>query len=211
MKKYISKLHYLTQDLPDRSHVNQVQIACEAGANWIQYRCFSKQREDLLNELELISSICDDWGATLIITDHIHLLNDADIQGVHIEDMQADFSAIRNTIGEDKTLGASANTIDDIIRIAESGVVDYIGCGPLRETLTKPNNYSLLGFEGYRNIANKMKKLGIDIPLLAVGGVVVADIDSLVTAGVYGVAVSAAVNLAENPAKAFKDFYKKLY
>lgn len=211
MKKYISKLHYLTQDQEDRSHVTQAQIACEAGANWIQYRCFTKNDQDLVNELSTISTICDDWGATLIVTDHTHVLSMVDVQGVHIEDMNADFVAIRNMIGEDKTLGASANTIYDIRRIITSGAVDYVGCGPLRITHTKPNNYPLLGIPGYKNIIQYMKDEGVDIPLLAVGGVTVEDIDELLDAGVYGVAVSAAVNLNEDPGKALKDIYRKLY
>src|SRR6476661_5869073 len=108
MKKYVSRFHYLTQDLPDRSHVEQVRLACSAGANWIQYRCFTKTEAELRQDLQQIASICDDWGITLIVTDHIHLL-DLDIQGVHIEDMDADFEKIRQEIGDDKTLGASAN------------------------------------------------------------------------------------------------------
>lgn len=210
MKKYISKFHYLTQDLPGRSHIDQVQLACESGANWIQYRCLTKNDEDLLNEMLIIASICDDWGATLIVTDHIHLINKADVQGVHIEDMQADFSAIRASIGPDKTLGASANTFEDIQRIAESGVVDYIGCGPYALTLTKPNDYPLLGIQGYKTIITQMIKANIDIPVLAVGGIGFEDIEPLMHTGIFGIAVSSAINLSENPEKALKDIYKQL-
>ena len=99
MKKYISKLHYLTQDLPNLTHTQQVQLACEAGANWIQYRCFSKTDEEMLEELHPIGTICDDWGATLIVTDHSHLVHLADIQGVHIENVDADITLVRKQIG----------------------------------------------------------------------------------------------------------------
>jgi thiamine-phosphate pyrophosphorylase len=211
MHKYISKFHYLTQDLSGSSHLAQVMKACENGANWIQYRCFSKDEEQLLDDINRIAEVCDDWGTTLIVTDHISLISKADIQGIHIEDMNADFKSIRKEIGPDKTLGASANTIEDIQRIADSKVVDYIGCGPLRITLTKPNDYPLLGVNGYQLITDEMKKRGISIPLLAVGGVTEDDIDALLNAGVYGVAVSAAVNLSPDPSKAFKEIYKKLH
>ncbi|MGV3510080.1 MAG: thiamine phosphate synthase [Sphingobacteriaceae bacterium] len=211
MKKFISKLHYLTQDLDNRSHVEQAQIACEAGCKWVQYRCFTKNDDELLKEIHQIASICDDWGATLIVTDHIHLIDKGDIQGVHIEDMQADFKSVREQIGEEKTLGASAHTFEDILRIAESGVVDYVGCGPFNVTDTKPNAYSLLGVEGYKSITDKMEEANIKIPLLAVGGVKTEDVEHLMQAGVYGIAVSAAVNKSDNPAQAFKEIYKKVY
>jgi len=211
MKKYISKFHYLTQDLPGYSHSAQAQAACENGANWIQYRCLTKPDSELLEEIHQIAAICDDWGATLIVTDHYHLLDQADIQGVHIEDMNADFAAVRKSIGHEKTLGASANTIGDILRIRDSLAVDYIGCGPFTVTHTKPNDYPLLGTAGYSEITTLMKNAGIDIPLLAVGGITIDDIEELISAGVYGVALSAAVNLAENPGRAFREIYKKLY
>lgn len=211
MQKYISRFHYLTQDLPQKSHLEQVTVACESGANWIQYRCFSKTEDQHLDEINRIAEICDDWGTTLIITDHVSLLAKADIQGVHIEDMSADFIAIRKEIGPDKTLGASANTFDDIKRIAASGVVDYIGCGPFAVTLTKPNDYPILGVEGYQAINAEMDRLRIAIPILAVGGVTAADVEALMATGVYGVAVSAAINKSDNPASAFKEIYRKLY
>ena len=206
MKKYISNFHFITHDLPSRSHIEQVQAACEAGALYIQYRCLAKDDRGLIDELNTIAEICDDWGATLIITDHYHLLPLVDVQGVHIEDMNADFSAIRKEIGEGKTLGASANSFDDIMRISVTSAVDYIGCGPFSVTETKPNNYPLLGIEGYRSIANEMKLNNINIPILAVGGVQIADVEELLTTGIYGVAVSGAVNFAEDPGRAIKEF-----
>ena len=211
MKKYISKFHYLTQDLPDRSHAEQAEIACKAGANWIQYRCFSKSDAELINEIHHVASICDDWGATLILTDHYHLLGQVDAQGVHLEDMNADFNSIRDIITDEKTLGASANSIGDIRRIHASAAVDYIGCGPFSLTKTKPNDYPLLGLQGYLEIVKEMKELGVDLPLLAVGGIKFEDTEHLINTGIYGIAVSAAVNLAQDPAQALKDFYKKIY
>lgn len=211
MKKYISKFHYLTQDLAHRSHVEQTAIACKAGANWIQYRCLTKSDAELLEELHQVASICDDWGATLILTNHYHLLDQIDAQGVHLEDMQADFKQIREIISDEKTLGASANTFQDIQRISLSGVVDYIGCGPFSLTKTKPNDYPMLGIRGYDELIRKMKEEEINLPLLAVGGIKTEDTEPLLKTGIHGVAVSASVNLADDPGEIFKIFYKKIY
>ncbi len=208
MKKYISKFHYLTQDLPNISHLEQVIIACEAGANWIQYRCLSKPDDELIDEINDIADICDEWGITLILANHYHLLDRVDAQGVHIEDFDADFKAIRVSIGEDKTLGASATNIDALTAVQQTGVVDYCGYGPFAHTDTKPNNKPLLGFEGYREL---QKHPEIDIPVIAVGGIQLADVEHLLETGVYGIAVSAAVNLAIDPGQALKAFYQQIY
>jgi len=207
MKKYISKFHYLTQDLPNRSHIEQAEIACSAGANWLQYRCLTKTDSELIAEISQIADICDNWGATLILTNHYHLLDKVDAQGVHIEDFDADFKSIREAIGDDKTFGASATNIEALLKVQATGVVDYCGYGPFRHTDTKPNNKPLLGFEGYR----QLQKQPIEIPVIAVGGITLNDVETLIQTGIYGIAVSAAVNLAIDPGAAVKEFYRKIY
>ena len=207
MKKYISKFHYLTQDLPNRSHIEQAEIACSAGANWLQYRCLTKTDAELVAEINQIAAICDDWGTTLILTNHYHLLDKVDAQGVHIEDFDADFKSIREAIGDDKTFGASATNIEALLKVQATGVVDYCGYGPFRHTDTKPNNKPLLGFEGYR----QLQKQPIEIPVIAVGGITLNDVETLIQTGIYGIAVSAAVNLAIDPGAAVKEFYRKIY
>ena len=207
MKKYISKFHYLTQDLPNRSHAQQAQIACENGANWIQYRCLTKPDDELIDEINELAVICDDWGATLIITNHYELLDRVDAQGVHIEDFDADLIDIRSHIGEDKTLGASATHIERLLQVQNTGVVDYCGYGPFAHTDTKPNNKPLLGFEGYRILQDQP----IEIPVIAVGGIQLADVEHLLETGVYGIAVSGAINLAMDPGRTLKEFYQKIY
>jgi thiamine-phosphate pyrophosphorylase len=197
MRKYISKFHYLTQDLPHRSHIQQAQIACEAGANWVQYRCMTKTDEEMIAEIHQIASICDDWGATLILANHYHLLDKVDAQGVHIEDLNADFAAIREAITDEKTLGASATNVEALLRIQNTGVVDYCGYGPFAHTDTKPNDKPLLGYNGYR----ELEKHQIEVPVIAVGGVQLTDVESLLATGIYGIAVSAAVNLSWIPAE----------
>ncbi|WP_184543989.1 thiamine phosphate synthase [Mucilaginibacter sp. FT3.2] len=207
MKKYISRFHYLTQDLPDRTHIEQAAIACAAGANWIQYRCMTKPDAELVTEINHIASICDDWGTTLIIANNYHLLNKVDVQGVHIDDMEADFATIRKVIGEDKTLGASATNLPGLLKIQNLDVVDYCAFGPFAHTVSLSNDLPLLGYDGYR----LLEKEPLEIPVIAVGGVQLTDVEQLVKTGIYGIAVSSAINLSFDPAGMVKEFYRTLY
>lgn len=209
MKKFIEKLHFITHDIEQLSHVQQAQIACEAGAKWIQYRCLTKSDDELLLDIHAIAEICDDWGATLIVTDHVHLDGKADIQGFHIEDMNADFIKLRELLGEAITIGGSANTIEGLIRLAQEGV-DYAGFGPFSHTDTKPNDFEHLGVEGYRKAVLQLQQKNIELPVLAVGGVTVDDVDELLQTGVFGIAVSSAINQAEDMRNAYLSFYDKI-
>ena len=151
----------------------------------------------MIDEINEVAAICDDWGATLIITNHYDLLERVDAQGVHIEDFDADLKIIRKVIGNDKTLGASATNIDRLLFVQSLAVTDYCGYGPFAHTDTKPNDKPLLGFEGYR----KLQHYPVTLPVIAVGGIRLTDTEPLLATGVYGIAVSAAVNLSFDPAK----------
>lgn len=209
MKKFIEKLHFITHDIDQFTHVAQAQIACEAGAKWIQYRCLSKNDGELLKDIHMIADICDDWGATLIVTDHIHLHGKADIQGFHIEDMSANFRKIREQVGEACTLGGSSNTIENLIRLAQEGA-DYAGFGPFANTTTKPNSYPYISFQAYQAAVEHLDKQGLDLPVLAVGGVSLEDADNLMDTGIYGIAVSSAVTGSDDPGLTYQQFYNKM-
>lgn len=209
MKKFIEKLHFITHDIQKLNHIEQALIACNAGAKWIQYRCLTKNDTDLLEDIHAIAEICDDWGATLIVTDHIHLNGKADIQGFHIEDFDADFVKLREQLGEAVTIGGSATTVQGLIRLAKEGA-DYAGFGPFYITTTKPNNATLLGVEGYAKAMVELKNQHIDLPVLAVGGVTISDVDPLMNTGIFGIAVSAAINQADDVYAAYSSFYDKI-
>lgn len=204
--KYIEKLQYITCDLPGVSHIEQVQLACEAGAKWVQYRCLSKNDEALLADINAIAEICDDWGTTLIITKHIHLNGKADIQGFHIEDTDADFIALRRLVGNDITLGGSAKTIENLIRLANDGA-DYASFGPYSVAGVESENVNKLGTEGYFEALKQLENLHIQLPVIAAGDIKIYDVEPLMQTGIYGIAVSSAIYAADDFIEAYQDFY----
>ncbi|MNR37686.1 Thiamine-phosphate synthase [compost metagenome] len=68
-----------------------------------------------------------------------------------------------------------------------------------------------LTLDDYRNIIERMKEEGIDLPVIAAGGIKPEHVDELMKTGIHGVAVCSAINLAENPEAVYKEIYKKLY
>ena len=86
---------------------------------------------------------------------------------------------------------------------AEAGA-DYIGCGPFRFTTTKKNLSPVLGLEGYTDIVSKMKAEGINLPIVAIGGITKEDIPLLMKTGINGIALSGSILRAENPIEEMK-------
>lgn len=207
--KQIAHLHAITQDLPSIPHAEQAYRACEGGAKWIQLRVKQASDSDRLAEARATQAHCRKAGATLIINDHVALAKEIGADGVHLG--KSDMSPVeaRALLGPDFMIGGTANTFEDIKRLAQQQV-DYIGLGPFRFTATKQNLSPILGLEGYRKIVAQCVAAGIHLPIVAIGGITVADVAAIRETGVHGVAISSAINCAANPVAAAREFCQAL-
>lgn len=209
MRKEISAFHYLTQDLPHRSHAEQVLMACEAGVKWIQLRVKNKPFDEWLKITKEARVIARRFNATLIINDSVEIAALSDSDGVHLG--QEDFSPVeaRKILGEGKIIGFSTHSLDEILA-ARDYDIDYFGLGPFRFTSTKEKLNPVLGIEGIHRIVQQARSYGVLKPVIAIGGIHLHDVNELMQTGIEGIAVSSAINLAEDPLKMSKLFIEKL-
>jgi thiamine-phosphate pyrophosphorylase len=68
----------------------------------------------------------------------------------------------------------------------------------------------VLGLEGCKRIVEQCRKSGITIPIIAIGGIKVEDVKPLLEIGVYGIAVSSAINKAPSIFDTVKRFNNKI-
>jgi thiamine-phosphate pyrophosphorylase len=210
----ISRLHYITQDLPDFSHPQLAELACKGGADWVQLRVKGKSYDEWLKIAQETKLVCLKYGAKLIINDHVRIANEVGAYGVHLgkEDMSP--KEARKILGKKFIIGGSTNTMEDVRRQMADGV-DYIGIGPYRPTATKEKLNPILGLSGIENILRTMSSSprgqGEGIPFIAIGGIQLEDIEPLMKTGIHGVAVSSAINLAEDKIEATKKFSHELH
>ena len=202
----ISRFHYLTQDLPDISHQELAEIACKNGIRWIQLRVKNKPFEDWLQIAKDVKQICNHFQTTLIINDHAEIAKAVDADGVHVGKNDVTVLAARKIVGESKIIGATANTLQDILAHQKNGV-NYIGLGPYKFTKTKEKLNPILGLEGYSIIQQSNNS---SIPIIAIGGIQLEDVQPLMNTGVHGVAVSSVINLADDKAKVISSFLELL-
>ncbi len=118
-------------------------------------------------------------------------------------------SKARMLLGPAAVIGVTANTIDDIIAV-RSLDIDYIGMGPFAYTNTKKNLSPMLGAEGIRSLCSDMERLEINIGHVAVGGIRLEDVRTIMEAGANGVAVSGAIAFANDIPDATAKFLKAL-
>ena len=150
-----------------------------------------------------IQPMCKEQEAVFLLDDRGELAKELHADGVHLGKNDMPIDEARRILGEEYIIGGTANTFEDIQRIAAQGA-DYIGCGPFRFTTTKKNLAPVLGVEGYRDIIAKMRNAGINIPMVAIGGITPDDIDEILATGVQGIAVSGTVLNADDPVAMMK-------
>ena len=191
-------LQYISHFTPQISYAEGIRMALEGGCRWIQLRMKDAPAEEIIACAEEVLPLCRRHGAKFLLDDHVELVRQLGADGVHLgkNDMQVDEA--RKILGPDIIIGGTANTIEDIIRLHKQGA-DYIGCGPFRFTTTKKNLSPILGLDGYKSIVLKMKELGIDLPIVAIGGITVEDIPAVMGTGVSGIALSGAILGAPDP------------
>lgn len=206
----IARLHYITQAIGDRTHAHCAEAACSGGVRWVQLRVKNAQADDWRREALAVQHVCANYGAVLIINDNAALAADIGADGVHLGKEDMPIEKARALLGANAIIGGTANTFDDIRRLADANA-DYIGLGPFRFTTTKEKLSPVLGLSGYSAVFELCAQAGINIPVIAIGGITPGDTASLLQVGAYGIAVSSAINAAERPAHAAEQFLHELH
>lgn len=191
-------LQYISHFTPQISYAEGIRMALEGGCRWIQLRMKDASAEEIIACAEDVIPLCRRHEAKFLLDDHVELVRQLGADGVHLGKNDMPVDEARKILGPDIIIGGTANTIEDIIRLHKQGA-DYIGCGPFRFTTTKKNLSPILGLDGYKSIVLKMKELGIDLPIVAIGGITVEDIPAVMETGVSGIALSGAILGAPDP------------
>ena len=202
-------IQFITHSNNRYGYVDGARLALEGGCRWVQLRMKEATEAEFMAAAAEIGRLCKEHGATFVLDDHVEWVEKTGADGVHLGKNDMPIDEARKILGSDKIIGGTANTFEDVERLYRQGA-DYIGCGPFRFTTTKKNLSPVLGLEGYQHIVDQMKSHGINLPIVAIGGILGSDIKSILATGVSGIAVSGGILNAENPAEEMQRFLKHL-
>lgn len=191
-------LQFISHHNERYGYLDGIRMALEGGCKWIQLRMKEASEDEFLACARKAAVLCREKEARFILDDHVELVKACAADGVHLGKNDMPVDEARKILGPDAIIGGTANTIDDIVRLAGQGA-DYIGCGPFRFTTTKAKLSPVLGLEGYMNICSDMRRLGIRLPIVAIGGIEYDDIEALMQTGIDGIALSGSILRADDP------------
>jgi thiamine-phosphate pyrophosphorylase len=203
----ISNLHYISQQTAHAGHTDNIKAACDAGCDWIQLRIKHTAPEDVMPAALAAKKICEQYNAKLIINDYPHIAKAVEAYGVHVGKNDMTVAAAREVTGPGYIIGGTSNTVEDILQHVKDNA-SYVGLGPYRFTTTKEKLSPILGLAGIAGIMQQLKELGISIPVVAIGGILLEDIPALQAAGIHGVAVSGLITQAGNKQQVVSNIYE---
>lgn len=200
-------LQFITHFTETIDYIESVKIALQGGCHWIQLRMKNASIDEIRPIALKAQALCKEHGATFIIDDHVELVKEINADGVHLGKTDMPIDEARRILGHDYIIGGTANTFEDVLAHYRNGA-NYIGCGPFRFTTTKEKLSPVLGLEGYRNIIEQMRNNGINIPIVAIGGINAEDIPAIIGTGITGIALSGTVLRAEDPVAEMRKLIK---
>lgn len=178
-----------------------VELAIKGGVTVVQLRekdCSGRKFLEIAHE---VKEITDAYEVPLIINDRLDIAMAVDADGVHLGQKDLPAAVARELLGPDKIIGVSAWNAELALRAQKEGA-DYIGAGDVFGTSTKADTHHV----SLQELA-KIKKT-VKIPVVAIGGICMENIEKLRETGIDGVAVISAILAARNITAAAEELFQ---
>src|SRR3989338_76566 len=208
LKKNLNKigLYFITDSrLTKKSVLDDVKAAIKAGVKIIQYREKEKNTKEMIEEARKIKEICGKSNVIFLINDRVDVCLAVNADGVHLGTDDMPYSTARKLLG-DKIIGLTVHNIKEASEAEKAGA-DYVGVSPIFETKTKLDAGPAAGLQLIKDVKTRVK-----IPFVAIGGIDLENLKSVLEAGANSiVAISAIVakDDVEEECKKFISIIKK--
>lgn len=165
-----------------------VAAAVTAGVGVVQYRCKIPDTRPLYDEALSLVALCRGTGTAFIVNDRVDIALAVDADGVHLGQDDLPLHAARRLLGPDKIIGLTVHDLAEAHAAADAGA-DYLGVSPIFTTTTKADAGPAAGVTLLEHI--RAARLGL--PLVAIGGITLANAPSVIAAGADMVCAISAV------------------
>lgn len=176
--------------------VTRCDAALSGGITAVQLRVKDWPDRDLLAAAELVRELCAQRHALFIVNDRVDIALAVGADGVHVGAGDLPVSVVRRLMGDNAIIGYSPESNDDR-RAAEVAGADYLGVGPVYQTVTKDDAGDAIGLDGIARVAGATA-----LPVVGIGGIGIERARDVLDAGAVGVAIVSSVFLAPDPAGA---------
>jgi thiamine-phosphate pyrophosphorylase len=173
--------------------------ALDGGADLIQLRDKDAGEVELLEAAAVFRRAADRHGALFLLNDRPDLVSSCRADGVHVGQDDVPVAEARKLAGPDAIVGLSSHRSDQLdaaLAAAPESRPDYLSVGPVWETPTKQGRPAA-GLAYVRYAAERAS-----LPWFAIGGIDLANVAEVLSAGAERIVVVRAIRDAADPAGA---------
>ncbi len=171
--------------------LEQIEDALKGGVTLVQLREKDLEEGEFLREAIQVRDLCHRYHVPLIINDNVEVALQSGADGVHVGIEDAPVAEIRQRVGKNFIIGATAKTVQQA-RLAEESGADYLGVGAVFPSPTKQSAIRITN-EQLNEICSS-----VSIPAVAIGGITRDNLSQLKGSRIDGVAVVSALFSAED-------------
>jgi thiamine-phosphate pyrophosphorylase len=179
-------------------NINDVKQAEACSVCAVQYRNKNAETREMYDEAVRLKEICR--NALFLINDRIDIALAVDADGVHLGQSDMPYSTARKMLGPEKIVGITVHNLAEAMEAQRSGA-DYLGVSPIFQTATKSDAGKPSGIALIEEI-----RAQVDIPLIAIGGINLANAPEVVRARADGLCAISAVVAKEDVSSEIKRF-----
>ena len=182
-----------------------VEAALRGGARAVQLREKTLSPDALAALGRRLRAATARHGALLIVNHDVALSQAIQADGVHLGWRSVSPAKARQFLGAGALIGVSTHNVEQVRQAADAGA-DYVVFGPVHDTPSKRGLVATQGLDGLRQAVAEVAPF----PVLAIGGIGVAQAPDAVGAGAAGVAVIRSVLDAADPEAAARRMLEAL-
>ena len=182
-----------------RPPLELLQAFLRGGAAVVQLRLKGLPARDLFDLAREAVAICRQRDALLLVNDRPDVARAAAADGVHLGQEDLPAGAAREVLGPDALIGVSTHSDAEIDSAVAAGA-DYLGFGPVFETVSKPgaplpSPHGLAGLE-------RAVRRAAPVPVVAIGGLTARTAGGVARAGAACAAAIGEICGAADPEQA---------
>ena len=177
-----------------RPILDVAEAALRGGASVVQLRDKSRDKGEVLPDALRLQAMCEEHGGLFVVNDDADVARAIGAHVLHVGQTDLPVASARAVLHPRQLVGTSNGTLDEARRSQADGA-DYAAVGAIFATTT-------MGKSGRRSLgvdAIAEVKEAVSIPVVAIGGINLANIADVVRAGADSVCVVSAVTFADDP------------
>ncbi|HEY0584111.1 MAG TPA: thiamine phosphate synthase [Chloroflexota bacterium] len=187
------QLHLVTEPRRGASELTRaVALALEGGVDWVQLRDKSSSAASIYTDATVLLPLTEQLGAQLAINDRLDVALAVGAQAVHLAGQSLPVDAAVRLANSRVLVGRSVHGLDEATQAAAAGA-DYLTFGHVFPTTSHPG----LPPRGLAELEAIVQ--AVDVPVLAIGGITVDNLDHVLATGCAGIAVISAILADADP------------